>query len=57
MDILYHYCQTIYSPLFRFELITLTLDIIDGKKEKIINRTPTEYNNLYQIFWDCEFFG
>jgi len=28
--------------------IALTLDIINGKREEIIDRTPTEYSNLYQ---------
>ena len=28
--------------------IALTLDIIDGKREEIINGTPTKYSNLYR---------
>jgi len=28
--------------------IALTLDIINGKREEIIDGTPTEYSNLYQ---------
>jgi len=28
--------------------IALTLDIINGNREKIIDETPTEYSNLYQ---------
>ena len=28
--------------------VSLTLDIIDGKREEIINGTVTIYSNLYQ---------
>ena len=40
-----------YRPFYAENInydIALTLSIINGKREKIIDGTPTEYSNLYQ---------
>ena len=40
-------CQPFYAEAASYD-IALTLDIINGKREEIIDGTPTEYSNLYQ---------
>ena len=37
-----------YRPFYADDAVTLTLGIINGKREDIINGTPAEYSNLYQ---------
>ena len=37
-----------YRPFHAENIALLTLSIINGKREKIIDGTPTEYSNLYQ---------
>ena len=37
-----------YQPFNADYDIALTLEIINGKREEIINRTPIKYSNLYQ---------
>ncbi|GES98899.1 kinase-like domain-containing protein [Rhizophagus clarus] len=46
-----------YQPFFTKSLnydISLVLDILNGKREKIIHGTPIEYYNLYKECWKFE---